>query len=104
METPWGFWEGTVFQVRKAVAKGDGPRGPWALHIIIGVDGSQFSTFELSEAEFAEEMGGNPVLIDWEINKKDYKNVTCIQPAIMAHRSISHLGGCPLPGCSCGGT
>ena len=100
----WGYWEGMVYRVRKNVAsgkkKGDGE--PWALHIIEGVDGSQFSTFEIADAEFAEEMGGLPVLIDWAINHKDYKNITCIQAAVRPE-AISDCG-CPLPNCSCGGT
>ena len=100
-EEKWGYWEGMIFEVKKSVAKGEGNYGPWALHIITGVDGSQFSTFEISEAEFAENVGGQPVLIDWEISRKGYKNITCIQPAVQ--KEPDQICGCPLEFCSCGG-
>ena len=76
----YGYWEGTVFSVKK-VAEGEGTYGPWELYIVTGMNGDEFSTFDQGHVDIARNAGLDPVLIDWEINKKGYRNITLIQLA-----------------------
>lgn len=71
-------WTGTITRVISKAGETNGKK--WSLFILVGSDGTEFSTFDDKDAEFARQAGKAPVSILWEATAKG-KKVLSLQPA-----------------------